>query len=368
MRNINESVCSGSDTSSIAASSGSPPRSNLARYDIGDWAQGVGPPDEEQWSYYSPSEHPRTESFTPDEHNLSSARYSASASSISLHTPAILATNTPANIPARPTRHPRMDNHPASPYSSSGFGYSAPTDPALDFSGLIPMYDTTARYPRYSPHSSASESPPLTYFPNPHHHVQQHHHHPYLPRPQPSTSRSNGGGGGATSTPSDGTTKKSCSHCHVTTTPLRRREPTTNRPLCNACWLYLQLRNRLPPQELIDADNDDAEEEGPQISDADYTGPKCTHCGTRQTSVWRRDKEGLQLCNACGVYERLRGKKRPLSSRRKKGVPRSERGADGRGVRYKPYAGAGVKLPPLNAQLPSATSSEKPNIAGEDTV
>ncbi|KAJ7613204.1 hypothetical protein FB45DRAFT_939139 [Roridomyces roridus] len=187
-----------------------------------------------------------------------------------------------------------------------------------------PLIPQLVQYPRYSPHSSASESPPPTYFPNPHHHVQQHQHHPYLPRAQPSTSRSNGGGGGAASTPSEGTTKKSCSHCHVTTTPLWRRDPSTQRPLCNACGLYLQQRNKLRPQELIDADNDDAEEEGPQISDADYTGPKCSHCLTRHTSVWRRSKTGAQVCNACGVYARLRGKERPLSLRRNKIKPRTK--------------------------------------------
>ncbi|KAJ7627487.1 hypothetical protein FB45DRAFT_708163, partial [Roridomyces roridus] len=117
---------------------------------------------------------------------------------------------------------------------------------------------------------------------------------------------------------------KSCSHCHVTSTPLWRRDPSNQRPLCNACGLYLQQRHKLRPQELIDADNDDAEEEGPQIADADYTGPKCSHCLTRHTSVWRRSKTGAQVCNACGVYARLRGKERPLSLRRNKIKPRTK--------------------------------------------
>ncbi|KAJ7478198.1 hypothetical protein FB451DRAFT_1032721 [Mycena latifolia] len=119
-----------------------------------------------------------------------------------------------------------------------------------------------------------------------------------------------------------GSAKKSCFHCHVTATPLWRREPSTQRTLCNACGLYLQQRGKLRPQELIDADIDDDDE--PQIPDEEYTGPKCSHCLTRQTSVWRRSKTGAQVCNACGVYARLRGKERPLSLRRNKIKPRTK--------------------------------------------
>ena len=42
----------------------------------------------------------------------------------------------------------------------------------------------------------------------------------------------------------------------------------------------------------------------------------CLHCGTSQTSLWRRDPEGLPLCNACGLYLRLHGHRRPASWRR----------------------------------------------------
>jgi len=115
---------------------------------------------------------------------------------------------------------------------------------------------------------------------------------------------------------------KSCSHCHATSTPLWRREPTTLKPLCNACGLYLQQRNKHRPQELIDADAaaDDSSDE----SDGDGTGPECSHCRTHHTSVWRRSKTGAQLCNACGVYSRLRGRDRPLSLKRNRIKPRSK--------------------------------------------
>ncbi|KAF9552576.1 hypothetical protein CPC08DRAFT_698516 [Agrocybe pediades] len=114
---------------------------------------------------------------------------------------------------------------------------------------------------------------------------------------------------------------KSCSHCHATSTPLWRRDPSTMLPLCNACGLYLQQRNKLRPQELIDADDDGSSSDE---SDVNYVGPECTHCRTHHTSVWRRSKAGEQLCNACGVYARLRGKPRPLSLKRKKIRPRTK--------------------------------------------
>ncbi|KAJ6564708.1 GATA zinc finger-domain-containing protein [Mycena capillaripes] len=120
----------------------------------------------------------------------------------------------------------------------------------------------------------------------------------------------------------EGLPPKSCSHCHVTSTPLWRREPSTQRTLCNACGLYLQQRNKMRPQELIDADIDD--DETLQIPDSEYKGPICSHCRTRQTSVWRRSKTGAQVCNACGVYARLRGTDRPLSLKRNKIKPRTK--------------------------------------------
>ncbi|KAJ7136364.1 hypothetical protein C8R43DRAFT_1239008 [Mycena crocata] len=113
-------------------------------------------------------------------------------------------------------------------------------------------------------------------------------------------------------------TTKCCSHCAATATPLWRRNPATQQPLCNACGLYLQQRNKMRPCALIAADDDGGDDAG----NGAEGGPECSHCHTHRTSVWRRSKTGARLCNACGVYARLRGRDRPLTLKRNKIKPR----------------------------------------------
>ncbi|KAJ6572774.1 hypothetical protein DFH09DRAFT_401859 [Mycena vulgaris] len=115
----------------------------------------------------------------------------------------------------------------------------------------------------------------------------------------------------------DAAAPKRCSHCSATATPLWRRNPATRLPLCNACGLYQNQRGKMRPLALIAADQDDDPEAG-LAADA----PACSHCHTRRTSVWRRSKSGAKLCNACGVFLRLRGRDRPLALHGNKIKPR----------------------------------------------
>ncbi|KAI9335742.1 hypothetical protein BDR26DRAFT_936378 [Obelidium mucronatum] len=42
----------------------------------------------------------------------------------------------------------------------------------------------------------------------------------------------------------------------------------------------------------------------------------CSNCSSIKTPMWRRDqKTGKPICNACGLYFRMHGKKRPVSGR-----------------------------------------------------
>ncbi|KAJ7259782.1 hypothetical protein C8J57DRAFT_491294 [Mycena rebaudengoi] len=113
---------------------------------------------------------------------------------------------------------------------------------------------------------------------------------------------------------------KQCYHCRATSTPLWRRDPVTHETLCNACGLYLQQRHAMRPQELIDADEDANDSVGVGNQD----GPECVNCHARHTTVWRRNKAGEQVCNACGVYARLNGKDRPPELRKNKIRPRGK--------------------------------------------
>jgi GATA-binding protein 2 len=109
-----------------------------------------------------------------------------------------------------------------------------------------------------------------------------------------------------------------CSNCGKTSTPLWGRDPLTLLTLCNVCGLYLQQHHEQRPQALFDAADDD---EGSEGSFGAPEGPECSPCHTLQTSVWRRNKNGDQVYNACGVFERLHGTERPLSLKKKQSPP-----------------------------------------------
>ncbi|PWN22968.1 GATA-domain-containing protein, partial [Microstroma glucosiphilum] len=42
----------------------------------------------------------------------------------------------------------------------------------------------------------------------------------------------------------------------------------------------------------------------------------CTNCGTTTTPLWRRDEDGNNICNACGLYQKLHGIARPVGMRK----------------------------------------------------
>lgn len=53
--------------------------------------------------------------------------------------------------------------------------------------------------------------------------------------------------------------------------------------------------------------------------------PICCNCQTTQTPLWRRDGKGGLLCNACGLFVKVKGRPRPVSLKTDVIKPRAKR-------------------------------------------
>ncbi|CAG8485080.1 7857_t:CDS:2 [Diversispora eburnea] len=107
-------------------------------------------------------------------------------------------------------------------------------------------------------------------------------------------------------------------YVNTTNTKKRRQTPAWRRDLqgeallCNACGLYLKVKNCQRPTEL----GPDGEIRLVKIERPGNGQPKCSNCNTTDTPCWR-GPEGGKLCNKCGLYLKQHGNQRPISSNRR---------------------------------------------------
>ncbi|KAG0057340.1 hypothetical protein BGZ83_011583 [Gryganskiella cystojenkinii] len=81
---------------------------------------------------------------------------------------------------------------------------------------------------------------------------------------------------------------------------------------------------------------------------------KCTNCNTQTTPLWRRNPEGLPLCNACGLFLKLHGVVRPLSLKTDVIKKRNRNGQNANSQN-------------ANGDHPTEGSSNEPNQASKST-
>ncbi|KAF9572534.1 hypothetical protein EC968_009758 [Mortierella alpina] len=81
-----------------------------------------------------------------------------------------------------------------------------------------------------------------------------------------------------------------------------------------------------PPRGHASNTNSETDDE-----DSEAAPPtQCTNCNTFKTPLWRRDQNGLPLCNACGLFLKLHGRTRPLSLKTDVIKKRNRGGANGK--------------------------------------
>lgn len=108
--------------------------------------------------------------------------------------------------------------------------------------------------------------------------------------------------------PGTGLPRRICSNCGSISTPSWRRCPEGRNLLCNACGLYQKLHKR--PRPLMIREDGSVQ----VIRSVNSSGINvCQNCKTTETPIWRRSPDGRNqmLCNACALYLKNHNSSRP---------------------------------------------------------
>lgn len=110
--------------------------------------------------------------------------------------------------------------------------------------------------------------------------------------------------------PNSGLPRKICSNCGSISTPSWRRCPEGRNLLCNACGLYQKLHNRPRPLRIRE---DGSVQVIRNVNSSNRS--VCHNCRTTETPIWRRSQSGHLLCNACALYLKNHNTSRPINSK-----------------------------------------------------
>ncbi|ORZ20784.1 hypothetical protein BCR42DRAFT_370718 [Absidia repens] len=125
-----------------------------------------------------------------------------------------------------------------------------------------------------------------------------------------------------------------CNNCHATKSPLWRRTPDRKETLCNACGLYYRqykshraiqsrYKSALGRTHNNNSNGSSNNEFSIKVSGFSETASSssssstdCVNCHQTKTPLWRKNKRGESVCNACGLYSRLHHRDRPVKMRK----------------------------------------------------